>query len=89
MMLRKLVCFGMAAILSCSHFLQTPAYVQGNMREQDKFEESRKYVTEESLEEMVTGAEEDRKADNTAGKGYKELDDGTLEVTGYTGQDGA
>lgn len=87
MMLRKLVCFGMAAILSCSSFLQTSVYAQGNMKEQDKFEESREYVTEDSLEEMVTGAEEDIKADNTAEEGYKykELDDGTLEITGYTG----
>ena len=126
----KLVCFGMAAVLSCSSFWQMPAYAQEDMEEKDKFEENNEYVTEESLGEMGTEVEEKRpedlskiqredvisevtkeelpeivpengglqeasqiipeediKADNTTEEGYKykELDDGTLEITGYTG----
>ena len=45
----KLVCFGMAAVLSCSSFWQMPAYAQEDMEEKDKFEENNEYVTEESL----------------------------------------
>ena len=59
----KLVCFGMAAVLSCSSFWQMPAYAQEDMEEKDKFEENNEYVTEESLGEMGTEVEEKRPED--------------------------
>ncbi len=124
MKLSKLVCFGMAAILSFSILPQIPTYAQGVVQEEEVLEESGQHEKEEYLDQTIKEMEESNRElfsevlldenisdigeseekvlqetvpeiipeeNDTAVKKteedyeYKELDDGTLEITGYTG----